>query len=174
MYRGTKSPSLNSNGSRSSPSRGDHGRPPKLRPKQIKRLIQLLLQGSMARGYRTNLWTTVRIAQLIEEEFGVHYHPNHIGRLMHRLQWSHQKPERRALERNDAAIEQWKRQHGLALKKSRSVGRPSSVCRRRPPLFCRWRRTAILRSATWMMPRGSLRNMRHQASDSGATQGVFN
>jgi transposase len=93
------------------------GRPPKLQPKQRQRLIQLLLQGPMARGYRTNLWTTARIAQLIEEEFGVHYHANHIGRLMHRLQWSHQKPKRRALERNDAAIEQWKRKKWQRIKK---------------------------------------------------------
>jgi transposase len=93
------------------------GRPPKLPPKQRQRLIQLLLKGPMARGYRTNLWTTARIAQLIEEEFGVHYHANHIGRLMHRLQWSHQKPERRALERNDAAIERWKRKKWPGIKK---------------------------------------------------------
>jgi transposase len=93
------------------------GRPPKLRPKQMQRLIQLLLKGPMARGYRTNLWTTARIAQLIEDEFGVHYHANHIGRLMHRLQWSHQKPEPRALERNDAAIEPWKRKKWPRIKK---------------------------------------------------------
>ena len=55
------------------------GRPPKLRPKQLQRLVKLLLQGPLARGYRTNLWTTARIALLIAEEFGVHYHPNHIG-----------------------------------------------------------------------------------------------
>src|SRR5271167_4264256 len=41
------------------------GRPPKLHPKQLPRLVKLLLQGPMARGYRTNLWTTARIAQLI-------------------------------------------------------------------------------------------------------------
>ena len=93
------------------------GRPPKLRRKQTERLIRLLVQGAMARGYRTNLWTTARIAQLIEDEFAVRYHPNHIGRLMHRLGWSHQKPERRALERNDAAIEQWKRKKWPRIKK---------------------------------------------------------
>ena len=93
------------------------GRPPKLRRKQTERLIRLLVQGAMARGYRTNLWTTARIAQLIEDEFAVRYHTHHIGRLMHRLGWSHQKPERRALERNDAAIEQWKRKKWPRIKK---------------------------------------------------------
>jgi transposase len=93
------------------------GRPPKLQRKQKQQLIRLLVKGAMARGYRTNLWTTTRISQLIEEEFGVRYHPNHIGRLMHRLGWSHQKPERRARERADAAIEQWKRHKWPAIKK---------------------------------------------------------
>ncbi len=88
-----------------------------MRAKQVQRLIKLLLRGPMARGHRTNLWTTARIALLIAEEFGVHYHPNHIGRLMHRLQWSHQKPERRAIERDDQQIEQWKRQQWPRIKK---------------------------------------------------------
>jgi transposase len=82
------------------------GRPHKLTAKQEARLIKLLLKGAMARGYRTNLWTMARIARLIEEEFGVDYHPNHTGRLMHRLKWSHQKPERRAIEYNDQEVEQ--------------------------------------------------------------------
>jgi transposase len=93
------------------------GRPPKLQRKQKQQLIRLLVKGAMARGHRTNLWTTTRIAQLIEEEFGVRYHPNHIGRLMQRLGWSHQKPKRRAVERDDAAIEQWKRQKWPHIKK---------------------------------------------------------
>ena len=93
------------------------GRPQKLQPKQCRRLIQFLLKGPLARGYRTNLWTTKRIAQLIAEEFGVQYHPNHIGRLMHRLGWSHQMPKKRADRRDDAAIERWKRNSWPRIKK---------------------------------------------------------
>src|SRR5207302_3565621 len=48
--------------------------------------------------------------------------PNHIGRLMHRLQWSHQKPERRAIERNEKQIEQWKRQQWPRIKKTARLG----------------------------------------------------
>ena len=66
------------------------GRPPKLRPKQLQRLIQLLLKGPMASRLPHEPVDTTRIALLIDEEFGVDYHPNHIGRLMHRLKWSHQ------------------------------------------------------------------------------------
>ncbi len=84
------------------------GRPLKLAASGRKRLVRMLLKGTMRQGYRTNLWTTARIAELVEREFGVRYHPDHIGRLMHSLGWTPQKPERRALERGrrrDHALE---------------------------------------------------------------------
>ena len=94
------------------------GRPWKFDRKQRQRLVQLLLQGPMMHGYRTNLWTTARIAELIDREFGIHYHRDHVGRLLHSLKWSPQKPERRALERNDEAIEHWKQKHWPRIKKT--------------------------------------------------------
>src|SRR5207253_6184289 len=60
------------------------GRPWKLGKKQRRRLIALLLKGAIAHGYRTNLWTTARIAEVIERKFRVRYHRDHVGRLMHR------------------------------------------------------------------------------------------
>src|SRR2546427_9115545 len=70
--------------------------PLKLGPRQRRRLVKLLLKGPQAHGYRTQLWTTARIAEVIRREFGVHYHRDHVGRLMHSLKWSPQKPETRA------------------------------------------------------------------------------
>ena len=106
------------------------GRPWKLDRKQRQRLVQLLLQGPMMHGYRTNLWTTARIAELIDREFGIHYHRDHVGRLLHSLKWSPQKPERRALERNDEAIEHWKQKHWPRIKKRYAAGCPPSLRRR--------------------------------------------
>ena len=94
------------------------GRPLKLDQVQRKGLVDLLLQGPMAHGYRTHLWTTARIAELIQREFGVQYHRDHIGRLMHSLQWSPQKPERRALERDEKAIRRWKQKDWPRIKKT--------------------------------------------------------
>ncbi len=76
------------------------GRPLKLSESERRRLLRLLLQGPQAHGYRTQLWTTARIAEVIRREFGVHYHRDHVGRLMHSLHWSPQIPETRALERD--------------------------------------------------------------------------
>jgi transposase len=111
------------------------GRPPRLTPKQKARLVRLLLQGARAHGYRTELWTTQRIAALIERHLGVRYHRNHVGKLLHQLGWSPQKPERRAVERDEAAIAEWQRTvwprvkktpHGWAPTSSSSTKRASS------------------------------------------------
>jgi transposase len=93
------------------------GRPRKLGAKEMKRLPALLLRGALAWGYSTDLWTTSRIADVIKSEFGVRFHPAHVGRLLARLGWSCQKPERRALERDEKAIEHWKRYRWTAIKK---------------------------------------------------------
>ena len=94
------------------------GRPPKLDARKQRRLLQLLLRGAMAHGYRTELWTTARIAEVIWKHFSVRYHRDHVGRLMHQGGWSHQKPERRARERDEAKIEQWKRRDWPRVKKT--------------------------------------------------------
>jgi len=102
------------------------GRPPKLTASQKKRLVRLLTKGAMAYGYRTELWTTTRIAKLIEDKLGVKYHHNHVGKLLHQIGWSHQKPERRAIERNDAAIAEWKQSVWPRVKKTPRGWRPIS------------------------------------------------
>lgn len=61
------------------------GRPPKLKPEQEKRLVSLLNKRPIEYGYRTGIWTQARIAEVIERKFGVHYHRDHIVRLMRRL-----------------------------------------------------------------------------------------
>lgn len=102
------------------------GRPPRLAAKQKARLVHLLAEGAMAHGYRTELWTTQRIAELIERRLGVRYHRNHVGKLLHQLGWSHQKPERRALERSETVIAEWKRSVWPRVKKTPQGWRPIS------------------------------------------------
>jgi transposase len=93
------------------------GRPPRLRPAQVKRLPRMLVRGALAWGYATDLWTTNRIAEVVQRAFGVRFHRAQVGRLLHRLGWSCQKPERRALERDEAAIAHWRRNRWVAIKK---------------------------------------------------------
>jgi transposase len=93
------------------------GRPPKLDRGQRRRLERLLLKGARAVGYESDLWTCPRIAELIVEEFGVSYHPDHIGRLLRSLGWSPQRPQRRAAERDEARIQGWIREDWPRIKK---------------------------------------------------------
>lgn len=58
----------------------------------------------------------------------MHYHRDHIGRLMHSLNWSHQKPETRAIERDEEAVARRKQKDWPRVKKRRAAGRPCSLC----------------------------------------------
>ena len=102
------------------------GRPRRLSDAQRRRLVKKLLRGALAYGYGTDLWTTARVAEVIEQMFGVHYDRDHVGRMLHGLGWSHQKPARRALERNEEAIEQWKRERWPEVKKTSRGWVPTS------------------------------------------------
>ena len=97
------------------------GRPPKLTAGQRRQIARLLLRGPAAWGFETDLWTTRRIATVIQRAFGVRLHRAHVGRMLTALGWSCQKPERRAIERDEAAIARWKRYRWVAVKKKRSA-----------------------------------------------------
>ena len=93
------------------------GRPARLNPRQRRSLVNRLLKGAMAHGFATDLWTCPRIAQVVEVHYGVHYHVDHIPRLMASLGFSCQKPERRAIERDEEAIRRWVLQDWPRIKK---------------------------------------------------------
>ncbi|MDA8179248.1 MAG: IS630 family transposase [Deltaproteobacteria bacterium] len=94
------------------------GRPPRLADKDKRRLEQALLKGPKAAGFSTDLWTCPRVAQLIFDRFGLRYHVDHIGRLLHALGWSPQKPQRRAVERNEDEIRRWVKEEWPRVKKT--------------------------------------------------------
>ena len=73
--------------------------------------------GSALRCYPNDLWTSRRIAAVIKRELKIDYHPAHVTRILAQLDWSCQKPERRAVERNEAAIAHWKRYRWVEIKK---------------------------------------------------------
>jgi transposase len=98
-------------------SKGPAGRKPKLTGKQAQRVTEALLAGPAAQGYKTDLWTLPRVAALIEDLTGVRYHPGHVWRLMGASGFSCQRPERRAVERDEKAIRRWQRVEWPVLKK---------------------------------------------------------
>ena len=101
------------------------GGPPKLRADQLRLLPDCLSHGAEAYGFRGEIWTCARVAWVIEQEFGICYHPAHVSRLLKRLQWTPQQPVQRASQRDEAQIEAWRTEVWPELKKRRAK---SSVC----------------------------------------------
>lgn len=93
------------------------GAPPKLTREQRVQLPGLLARGAEAFGFRGQVWTAARVAVVIKHEFGVSYHPTHCGRLLAAIKHSRQKPETRASQRDEQAIQTWREHHSLELKK---------------------------------------------------------
>lgn len=94
------------------------GRPPRLKAAQRTELVRLLKKGALAEGFATEIWTLPRVAEVIRRHFGVRYTPTHVWRLLGSLGWSPQRPDRRALERDEQAIARWKQKRWPALKKT--------------------------------------------------------
>ena len=97
---------------------GGAGRRPKLSTAQLAEVEQALAKGAEANGYTTDLWTLSRVAEVIEQVTGVSYHPGHVWYVLRdQLNWTWQRPARRAVERNDEAIERWVKKRWPQLKK---------------------------------------------------------
>jgi len=94
------------------------GPKPKLTTKQRDKLAGLLLQGPRKHGYANELLTLARVAEVIQRRFGVRYDPSGVWHLLRGMGWSCQKPERRARERNEQAIAQWRKNTWPRIKKS--------------------------------------------------------
>jgi len=99
-------------------SNGVRGRPSRLNDAKREQLAQALMAGARAHGYATELWTLPRIAKLIEQRFGFSYSTSQVSRLLAAMGWSCQRPEKRALQRDEKAIARWKNKRWPTLKKT--------------------------------------------------------
>lgn len=85
---------------------------PRARWRQLRALLR---RGAEAHGFVGALWTRERVAVLIRHHFGVAYSPRHVGRLLAAMNWSVQKPLRRARQRDEAKIARWRTERWPAL-----------------------------------------------------------
>lgn len=97
---------------------GRAGRKPRLSAEQLAQVEAALRRGANANGFATGLWTLPRVAQVITRQTGVSFHPGHVWRILRALHWTLQRPARRAVERDEAAIRQWVRERWPAVKKT--------------------------------------------------------
>lgn len=83
------------------------GRPPKLGRTHRAKLKRMILKSPKACGFDRELWTLPMVKELIEREFDVEYHADHLSKLIRGLGLSAQKPMVRAKERDEKAIKQF-------------------------------------------------------------------
>ncbi|MFJ4867955.1 winged helix-turn-helix domain-containing protein [Streptomyces sp. NPDC088757] len=112
-------------------SKGSPGRP-RLSEAQMARLARELERGPLAHGWADQRWTLARIKSLIGRLFHVSYTVEGTWRLLKRHGWSWQQPARRAIERDDAAVEVWKKETWPRVRAPRRSAGPGSSSRTRP------------------------------------------
>ena len=106
-------------------SRGATGRPPKVPDSALEQIEQALLEGALAHGFTTDVWTLDRIAVVIQGLTGVQLSNPSVWRLLRgRLGWSVQRPQRQAKERDEEAIQHWVAHEWPRIKKGRAQNRP--------------------------------------------------
>lgn len=118
---------LDKKGMRGLASKKAHGRTSKLNAEQKKKLKQLLRRGASKSGYLTDRWTLERVAELIENQFGISYHPKGLGRVLDKLGFSLQKPLARADERDEELVEAWLLQDWPRIKKGLAARRSHRI-----------------------------------------------
>lgn len=104
----------------------DGGRPGQLDASAFRWLDTALRQGAQAHGFGTELWTLKRVGAIIKRQFGIAFSDVHVWRILGGMGFSSQKPERRAIERNEEAVRTWKGKTWPALKKKLPETKESS------------------------------------------------
>jgi transposase len=108
-------------------SRGPTGRPPKIPDSALEGIEQALLEGALAHGFPTDVWTLDRIAVVIQGLTGAALSNPSVWRLLrNRLGWSVQRPQRQAKERDEEAIQHWVAHEWPRIKKGHAPSRPGS------------------------------------------------
>jgi transposase len=106
-------------------TRGPTGRRPKVADEQLEAIEQALLEGALAHGFPTKVWTLDRIALLIQGLTGVQLSNPSVWRLLRsRLGWTVQRPQGQAKERDEEAIQHWVAHEWPRIKKGPAQTRP--------------------------------------------------
>src|SRR6266566_98892 len=98
------------------------GRPPKLTSIQEKLVLRWLLDSPTEHGFATELWTAQRLAQLIEQEWGIDFNEHYLCAWLRQHDYTPQKPRRVPRERDDEAIAAWLTWDWPRIKKKRTGG----------------------------------------------------
>ncbi len=102
------------------------GRRPFLTAVQERQVLAWLADPPTKHGFRTDLWTARRVADLIAQRFGVRFHPHYLRAWLRQRNYTPQKPARRAKQRNPRAIDRWLKADWPRLEKKSKRRTPTS------------------------------------------------
>ena len=111
---------------------GRAGRKPRLSAGQLRKVEAALLKGARHHGFGAELWTLPRVATLMERVTGEKFHPGHVWKILGSMNWTTQKPERQAKERDEAKVQYWKDVRWPDIKKTLSASKPGSSSKTNP------------------------------------------
>jgi len=93
------------------------GRPAALTLEQKEALADIIDSGPVAYGFLSGVWTSPMVARVIQEEFDITYHPGHVRKLLHELNFSVQRPKRKLARADPVEQDRWHRRTYPNLKK---------------------------------------------------------
>ena len=90
----------------------------RLTDEQLSQLVEALNKGAEHHGFAGQVWTRPRVNEVIKKLFGISYDVSQVGRLLKKVGWTRQKPQRLARQQNPQRVEQWRQERLPDLKKS--------------------------------------------------------
>jgi transposase len=96
------------------------GRPRKLTARQEQTVLRWVAKPPTSFGFSTDLWTSRRLAALIEQRWDVRFNANYLVEWLTARRHSPQKPAQPARERDEAAIARWAKEDWPRLQKKRA------------------------------------------------------
>ena len=110
---------------------GRAGRKPRFTQDNLRQVDKALRQGARAHGFPTDLWTLPRVAIVMERLTGTQYHPGHVWKILGAMDWSLQRPAKRARQRDEKKVQLWLNQKWPAVKKTLAAGKHGSSSKTR-------------------------------------------
>jgi putative transposase len=101
--------------------KGRSGRSSKLTDNEKDELKEIIRNGAIAYGYPNEQWTSKRVRLVIFERFHVEYNSNYVCELISTLGFSQQIPQVYSINRNQEAIDHWKRYIWPSIKKKQGM-----------------------------------------------------
>jgi transposase len=91
----------------------------RLSDENLKELPILLSKGAVFHGFDGAYWTHARVGHVIKEHFQVSYEDRQVGRILEKINWTRQKPQKKEAKQDLAKVEKWQTEELPALKKKR-------------------------------------------------------